>query len=156
MVSLVATAFGVGFSPFAPGTLGSLVGLPIAFFTRDWHWIERVGLWGGLIILGTWAAQAFDRLMQTHDNQSIVIDEVVGLGISAWTAGNDLKAWVAAFVLFRFFDILKPPPVRQVDQWSKNKSDWTGGFGVIADDVIAGLQALCLLILLQFFHILGE
>lgn len=152
---LIATALGAGLFPVAPGTMGTLVALPLAFLTREWSWPLRIVLWGSLTILGTWAAKVFDQTMGTNDNQNIVIDEVIGLGITAWTAGSDPKTWVAAFFLFRFFDVLKPPPVRQIDRWSKKQSSaWWGGFGVIADDIVAGFQGLAVILILQRFSIL--
>jgi phosphatidylglycerophosphatase A len=152
---LVATALGAGLFPIAPGTMGTLIALPLAYATRDWSWPIRVMLWVALTALGTWSAKVFDETMGTNDNQNIVIDEVIGLGITAWTAGNDLKTWIAAFFFFRVFDILKPPPVRGVDQWSKKQaSPWWGGFGVIADDMIAGFEGLGVILLLQWMHIL--
>jgi phosphatidylglycerophosphatase A len=113
----------------------------------------------GLALVGTWACKVFDETMQTGDNQNLVIDEVVGLGITAWVAGPDWKWLAAAFFLFRFFDIVKPPPVRQVDAWSKNRTlsntplrYWYSGFGVMADDIIAGFQGLiCMVVLRHFF-----
>ncbi len=152
---LIATAMGAGLFPIAPGTVGTLAAMPLAFFTHEWHWGPKSLLWMGLTLVGTWGAKVFDETMSTQDNQNIVIDEVIGLGITSWTAGNDPKTWVAAFLLFRFFDVLKPPPVRQIDQWSKKRSSpWWGGFGVIADDIVAGFQALAVIVLLQKFSIL--
>lgn len=152
---LIGTALGAGLFPVAPGTMGTLVAMPLAYFTQEWHWGIRVLFWIGLTGLGTWAAKVFDETMETSDNQNIVIDEVIGLGITAWTAGNDAKTWIAAFLLFRFFDVVKPPPVRQVDRWSKNQaSSYWGGFGVIADDIVAGFQALAVILILQAFKIL--
>jgi len=151
---VIATAFGAGLFPFAPGTMGSLAGLPLAYFTAAWPTAARVALWGGLLVAGVWAAKVFDEVTGSSDNQHIVIDEVIGLGISAWSAGRDPKALIAAFVLFRFFDIVKPPPVRQLDRWSKKRGRWWGGFGVIADDVAAGLMALAVVVALQRLHIL--
>ncbi len=152
----VATALGAGLFPIAPGTMGTLFAVPLAYASRDWAWTEKGLLWLGLTLLGTWAAKEFDEMMETHDNQNIVIDEVVGLGITAWTAGSDPKNWIAAFVLFRIFDMIKPPPVRQVDTWSKNQSSpWWGGFGVIADDIVAAIQALSIILLLQWLKILS-
>jgi phosphatidylglycerophosphatase A len=157
----IGTALGAGLVPFAPGTAGALAGLPVAYFTADWHWALRVLLWVSLTAAGTWAAKVFDETMQTSDNQNIVMDEVVGLGITAWTAGHHTSTLVAAFLLFRLFDIWKPYPVRLIDQWSKNKASegtqaaaWYGGFGVMADDVVAGLQGLICVLLLQYFHVL--
>ena len=147
----VATASGAGLFPVAPGTMGSLVGLPIAYWAQGASVSVRVLFWLSLFLLGTWAAQVFDERMKTQDNQSIVIDEVVGMGITAWTAGQDLKAWVVAFLAFRFFDILKPYPIRKVDAWSKkqNSRKWAG-FGVMADDLIAGVEGLVVVILLNY------
>jgi phosphatidylglycerophosphatase A len=122
----------------------------------------RLSIWIALTIAGTWAAKVFDELMQTGDNQCIVIDEVVGLGITSWTLSNIDKgwAWFAAFVLFRLFDVIKIYPVRLVDDWSKNKAKentplarWWGGFGVMADDIMAGFQGLAVMIILQLLHV---
>jgi phosphatidylglycerophosphatase A len=159
---IIATAFGAGLTPLAPGTMGALFGVPLAYFSSEWDWVLRVLFWVFLSAIGTWAATVFDETMETGDNQRIVIDEVIGLGICAWTAGQNLTTLAAAFVLFRFFDIVKPPPVRQLDRWSKKKaaqtSDpfarWYGGFGVIADDIAAGLQGLAVILILQYFRVL--
>ena len=97
----IATAGGAGLLPKAPGTWGTMVGIPIAYFTRDWPLEHRIGLWIAITAIGTWSAQVFDQTMQSTDNQNIVIDEVVGMGITGWTAGNNWQAWLAAFVLFQ-------------------------------------------------------
>jgi phosphatidylglycerophosphatase A len=149
----VATAGGAGLLPKAPGTFGAIVGLPIAYFTQTWSLEARLGLWIGLTAIGTWSAQVFDQLMQSTDNQNIVIDEVVGMGITAWTAGTDWKSWLAAFILFRLFDIWKPYPIRLLDLWSKKSPGWSG-FGVMADDILAGFYGLIVMILLQKFGII--
>jgi phosphatidylglycerophosphatase A len=148
----IATSLGAGLFPIAPGTMGSLFGIPLAYFLRDLPVEGRILIGLFLIAIGTWAAKIFDQTMETSDNQNIVIDEVIGMGISSWTAGNNPKTWVAAFLLFRFFDVLKPFPVRQIDRWSKNQSSaWWKGFGVIADDIGAGFQALAVIYLLQYW-----
>ncbi len=152
----VSTALGAGLFPVAPGTMGTLVGIPVAFFSQEWPWLFRFSFWIALFLLGSWSAKVFDETMQTQDNQNIVIDEVIGLGVSAWTAGSHFKTWVAAFCLFRFFDVLKPPPVRQIDQWSKKQESlYWGGMGVMADDLIAGFQALGLILCFQWLGILA-
>jgi phosphatidylglycerophosphatase A len=146
----VATAGGAGLLPKAPGTFGALVGLPIAFFTRDWSLGARLALWGGILAIGTWSAEVFDRTMQSTDNQNIVIDEVLGMGITAWTAPDSWRAWIAAFLLFRLFDIWKPFPIRLLDRWSKNTPGMSG-FGVMADDALAGVYGLIVMIILLHF-----
>lgn len=154
----VGTAFGAGLFPVAPGTMGTLVGLPIAYWSAQWPVEARLALWTLLTLAGTWACKEFDELMNSHDNQNLVIDEVVGMGITAWTVGagnhQDWKPWVVAFLLFRFFDVIKIPPVRQVDRWSKKGSAWLGGFGVMADDIMAGFQGLFVMWGLQVLQIL--
>jgi phosphatidylglycerophosphatase A len=158
----IATSLGAGLFPWGPGTMGTLFGLPLAYFTREWELAPRLGLWLFLTVIGTWSAKAFDELMQTGDNQCIVIDEVVGVGITSWSLSHVSSAplWIAAFVLFRFFDILKIFPVRVVDQWSHKKSKeqnklahWWGGFGVMADDILAGFQGLVIMLVIQHFNI---
>lgn len=150
----IGTSMGAGLFPIAPGTMGTLIGVPLAWWSSTWSMGARLSLWVGLAALGTWACKEFDEIMQSHDNQNLVIDETLGLGITAWTIGrgSGMLAWFAAFALFRFFDILKPPPVRQVDRWSKTGSAWLGGFGVMADDIVAGFQALLVMIALQSLH----
>ena len=150
LVVWVATASGAGLSPVMPGTMGSLVGMPIAYAMQRADGAGRLLFWLLIFGIGTWSAQAFDRLMKTQDHSSIVVDEVVGMAISSWTAGVNPKTWFVSFLAFRFFDILKPWPIRKVDAWSKKQSSaWWGGFGVMFDDVLAGIEALVVVILLQ-------
>lgn len=157
----IGTAFGAGLVPVAPGTAGTLAAVPLAYFTADASWVLRALMWLALLAAGTWAAKVFDETMRSSDNQNVVMDEVVGLGITAWTAGQNASTLAAAFVLFRFFDIVKPWPVRLIDTWSKRKASeggasasWYGGFGVMADDVAAGFQGLACVLLLQHFGVL--
>lgn len=158
----IATSLGAGLFPWGPGTMGTLFGLPLAYYTRAWPLPMRLGLWGALAAAGTWSAKTFDELMNTGDNQCIVIDEVVGIGITSWSlsAVSSAPLWIAAFVLFRFFDILKIFPVRNVDRWSHKKSKeqgglahWWGGFGVMADDILAGFQGLAMMLVIQYLQI---
>lgn len=135
--------------------MGTLVGLPLCYLSNAWDWPARAAVWIAIVAAGTWAAAELDRAMGSRDNQVIVIDEVAGVGLAALSAGRDWRALAAAFVLFRVFDILKPPPVRQLDRWSKKhpKRPLIGGFGVIADDLVAGLQALACVAALQYFGV---
>lgn len=153
---VVATVGGAGLAPLAPGTMGTLVAMPFAYLIHQtWRLDARVLFWVGMTALGTWAAKKVDQVMQTEDNQNIVIDEFVGLGLTTWSAGPHWETWAAGFVLFRLFDTLKPPPVRQVDGWSKNHpSANLRAFAVIADDLVAGVQSLLIILFLQWLHIL--
>jgi len=158
----IATFFGVGLIPLAPGTYGSLAALPLVYFTAQVPLVLRICLWSFICILGIWAARVYDETLDSKDNNSIVIDEVIGVAIASWAAGTNLYHYILAFILFRIFDILKPPPVRQLDQWSHKKSKpngsifspWQSSIGVIGDDVLAGLLAFLVIFLLQFFEVL--
>ncbi len=150
----IATFFGSGLSPIAPGTAGTLAALPLVAAVTTLPWAAQLVLWLIITLLGTWAAARVSVITRTGDHGSIVIDEVIGMGIAALLCPLAPIPFGIAFVLFRFFDITKPPPVRQVDQWSKNKareSAYWGGFGVMADDILAGLQALAVYATLNHF-----
>ena len=142
---LIATAGGAGFLPKAPGTAGSLVGVGIYILM---HTAGAGAYFPHAILLilfaGTLAAQRVE-IFWGHDSQRIVIDEVAGQMIAFCLTGPAQLSWsliVAGFALFRFFDIVKPFPVRQLERLP-------GGAGVIADDVGAGLYALAGLTILQ-------
>src|SRR5262249_24642748 len=145
-----------GLLPKAPGTWGTVVGVPIVALTLDLPFAARLAILLALIVAGTWSATVLDQTMGTGDNQCIVIDEVIGFYITGWTltqlSSTNWIPWVAAFALFRLFDVVKLPRVRQLDRWSKTKSGWWGGFGVMADDILAGIQGLLVMVILQFMH----
>lgn len=154
---LSGTFFGSGLLPKMPGTWGTLAAMPLAWYLAP----ESIGckliIWTALLALGTWAGKKFHDLFGVADNQNIVIDEVVGVGItSLFVTREDWVLWIVAFILFRLFDIIKLPPVRAVDRWSKGKpgipmNPWISGFGVMADDVVAGVQGLIVLLILARF-----
>lgn len=135
---LMATWFGSGLLRPAPGTFGTLAAIPFGILIA---WLfGPLGLLAAAIIfyfIGAWAAGRYCKATGEPDNQSIVIDEVVGLWIAAIPAQMHWQLWVWAFVLFRFFDIVKPWPASYFDR----KKNW-GGHSVILDDVIAGIYAL--------------
>lgn len=136
---LCATVLGVGFSPVMPGTMGTLAAVPLAYAVMG---LGTAALWLTTAVVtaaGTWAAGRYCRLTGTHDNQRIVIDEVAGylltLSLVPRTPGN----LALAFGLFRLLDIAKPWPIRLVDRRVR------GGFGVMADDLLAGAVGAVLL-----------
>lgn len=152
MALLGATFFGSGLLPKAPGTWGTLFALPLWWRISEFHQWTQAGVWLGLAAWGVWSSKVFDEMNETQDNQNIVMDEATGVGIAAATAAGDFAVLFAAFVLFRAFDILKPWPVKLVDQWSHSSgSRWHRAIGVMADDWIAGLQALALIVLAQHY-----
>ena len=118
-----------------PGTFGTLGGIPLALLLASLTPPFYIGAVVLLILFASVVAELHERYSQKHDPGEIVIDEVVGYVIAATWLPVGWKSLVAAFIVFRFFDILKPPPIRQIDQRVK------GGLGTVLDDVAAGLAA---------------
>jgi len=142
---LLALGFGIGLMPFAPGTFGTLLALPIASVLHRSASDELfLGAAAFLLVGGGVAAQVTGRHLHVADHSSIVIDETAAFLLVLFFTGTDVMRQLLAFVLFRLFDIAKPPPIRQADAAFKN------GFGVMFDDVLAALYAACLLLLARF------
>ena len=146
----LATWFGCGYSPVAPGTAGSLAALAIGILLPEfagfagWHFLVLAAL---LFAPATWAATITAQVTRLKDPQIVVVDEVLGQWI-ALAGANALnwKSYLAAFALFRLFDIWKPPPVRQLESLH-------GGLGINLDDVMAGAYAALVLFLAGCFNL---
>jgi phosphatidylglycerophosphatase A len=139
---LLAMGFGAGMARFAPGTFGTLLAVPLAFLF--WTYASDAGFIAAIAILfvaGIWASGVTGKNLGLPDHPAIVWDEVVAFLLVLYFVGSDWIRIVMAFLLFRFFDIVKPPPIRQLDAALKN------GFGVMADDVLAAGYALLILAL---------
>jgi phosphatidylglycerophosphatase A len=134
--TLLATWFGAGFLPVAPGSWGALTALPCAALLV-WLGGPVLLLAAGvaLFVLGIWAADAYMETVQVHDPSAIVIDEVVGQWVALALLPLDPLMYAFGFVLFRVLDVLKPWPVNFIDRAV------TGGVGVMLDDVVAGAYA---------------
>jgi phosphatidylglycerophosphatase A len=144
LAKLLATALGAGYSPIAPGTCGTAVAVPLAWVCRGLPWWQFALVALLVTAIGIWAADRADRAWGTHDCQKIVIDEVAGYLVTV--AAVDRGSWAAlalGFVAFRLFDIVKPPPVRWLDE------NLGGGWGVVLDDVAAGVMGLIVMIVLD-------
>jgi phosphatidylglycerophosphatase A len=140
----IALGFGAGLAPVAPGTFGTLVAIPIAALL--WAYFSATVFVAVIVvfaIIGVWAAQVTGRDLGVPDHGAIVWDEVVAFLLVLCFVGGDPAAIVVAFLLFRFFDIVKPPPIRQLDAALKN------GFGVMVDDLAAAGYTLIVLVLIQ-------
>ena len=133
----VALGFGSGLAPWAPGTFGTLVAIPIAAALRSSgsDAIFALAILA-LFAIGTWTAEITNRDLGKADHRAIVIDEIVAFLAVLYFVGGDPLRVVLAFGLFRLFDIAKPPPIRQLDAALKN------GFGVMLDDLLAAGYAL--------------
>jgi phosphatidylglycerophosphatase A len=140
----IALGFGTGLSPVAPGTVGTLLALPLAALLRaltgDLGFLLAVA---AAFAIGVWAAQRTGRDLGVADHGAIVCDEVAAFLLVLFFVGSDPLREGFAFLLFRFFDIVKPPPARLIDR------EWHHGFGVMADDMVAAFYALLVFALWQ-------
>jgi phosphatidylglycerophosphatase A len=134
--SVIATWFGCGLAPRAPGTVGSLGAVPLHLLLRLLPVEAHVALVLATLAGGTWAAHHYALDRGQKDPQSVVIDEVAG-SLLALGLVRDHSFWLQllALALFRLFDIWKPGPIRQAERLSPT------GVGIMADDVLAGLLA---------------
>jgi len=133
----IALGFGAGLAPVAPGTFGTLVAIPIALLLRAYAGDALfLAVVVALLVVGTWASQVTGRALGVPDHGGIVIDEVAAFLLVLFFTGTTPLRIAVAFALFRFFDIVKPPPIRQLDAALKN------GVGVMADDLLAAGYAL--------------
>ncbi|MGY6635357.1 MAG: phosphatidylglycerophosphatase A family protein [Alkalilacustris sp.] len=142
----IATVAGVGLLRPAPGTWGTVAALPMAWAIHAAAGFPGLAVATGLVtLLGWWAVTQAARGLSDPDASEFVIDEVAGMwlalwpvSLGAWLQGVDVLAlwpgWVAAFVLFRLFDIWKPGPIGRADRM---RTPW----GVMADDLLAGIAA---------------
>jgi phosphatidylglycerophosphatase A len=142
-IHLLATGFGAGLVPRAPGTAGSAVGVVLGWLMFDLPWPWRAAIAAAVFVGGVFVCGASARDLGEHDHPGIVLDEVAGmLATLLAVAAADLWRLVLAFVLFRFFDIVKPWPIRDVDH------RLSGGLGIMLDDLMAaGYAAVCLVTL---------
>lgn len=145
IIHLLALGFGTGLARRMPGTVGSLVGIVFYLGLADlplvWYIISTLVLF----ILGIWLCGRTARDFGVHDHQSIVWDEIVGYLVTM-TAAPAGWGWIAVgFVLFRLFDIWKPWPIRVLDRRVG------GGFGIMADDLLAGIYAAVLIQITSIF-----
>jgi phosphatidylglycerophosphatase A len=140
----IALGFGAGLSRIAPGTVGTLVALPIAVGLRAYG-DDLVFLAAIVLALGggIWAADRTGRDLGVADHGAIVCDEIAAFLLVLFFVGAEPLRQAFAFLLFRAFDILKPPPARFIDR------TWHHGFGVMADDLVAAFYALLVLALWQ-------
>jgi phosphatidylglycerophosphatase A len=142
---LIATGLGSGFSPYAPGTCGTLVAIPLFLALSQMPWWLYAVTAAGICALGTWSARIAGDGWGETDDQRIVIDEVAGYLITMAFTKPSISTVIAGFVLFRLFDITKPFPVGYVDRNVKT------AFGVMLDDILAGFYGFAAMQLLAHF-----
>jgi phosphatidylglycerophosphatase A len=135
---LVATAGGAGYSPIAPGTVGSLVGVVIYFLTRGWPLVWQAALLGAISAAGIWAASVAARQLDREDPSQVVIDEVAGQLVTLFACGASWLGVLLGFLVFRVLDIIKPWPADRLERLH-------GGLGIVADDLMAGVYGAVIL-----------
>jgi phosphatidylglycerophosphatase A len=140
-VHILAFGFGAGLAPTAPGTVGSLLGVLLAWLTLDLGLLIQLGVAAGLFLAGIWICGESARRLGIHDHGGIVWDEITGMFVTLLVAPSTIAAWVLGFLLFRAFDIVKPWPIRDLDH------RLGGGLGIMLDDLVAALYAAILLAL---------
>ena len=128
----VATTGGAGFSPVAPGTAGSAVGVVVFWFTRAWPLVWQLALIAGISAVGTWAAGVAARHFNREDPGQVVVDEVAGQLVTLVATGAGLYGTALGFFVFRALDIVKPWPANRFERLP-------GGLGIMADDLMAGV-----------------
>jgi phosphatidylglycerophosphatase A len=135
LVKFLATGFGVGYLPVAPGTAGSVMGIGFWWALNQTHhlWLRGLLLLFA-IALAVWCAGAAAELMHHPDPSSVIIDEIVAMPLVMIGLGARWWHVVVAFALFRLFDIWKPPPVSDAE-------DFSGGIGIVLDDLFAAAYA---------------
>jgi phosphatidylglycerophosphatase A len=136
----IAFGFGAGLAPFAPGTFGALLAVPLWWLLGDaYSALGLAALVGGLFLVGVWACGETGRRLGVPDHQGMVWDETVAFLLVLAIAPRELAWQLSAFVLFRAFDIVKPPPIRYFER------RYRGGFGVMFDDLLAAGYTLLVL-----------
>ncbi|MGH8119030.1 MAG: phosphatidylglycerophosphatase A family protein [Gammaproteobacteria bacterium] len=135
-VHLLALGLGAGLTPKLPGTAGTLVGVVLYLLLPDLSLVHYTGLLVVLFVPGIWICGRTARDLGVHDHPAIVYDEIVGYLVTMSLAPPGWWWIVVGFLLFRLFDIWKPWPIRWLDR------SVAGGFGVMLDDLVAGLFAL--------------
>jgi phosphatidylglycerophosphatase A len=144
LLMFIATGFGSGYLPIAPGTWGSLVALPIHFFlirlAPQYYYISLVIIF----VIAVITAGSAEKILDKKDPGAVVIDEIIGMLITLIAAPSTPLAWGSAFLLFRLFDIWKPFPASWADR------HLNGGLGIVLDDVIAGGYGLLCMQIFRF------
>lgn len=148
-IHLLAFGFGSGLSPVAPGTMGTLVAVPVYLALQNLPIVSYLMVVIVLTVLGVYLCQRTALDLNVHDHPGIVWDEIVGYLVTMIAAPAGWIWLVAGFILFRFFDIVKPWPINWID------ANIAGGFGIMLDDLVAAIFALMILQIAALYFIGG-
>ncbi|MFC1515920.1 phosphatidylglycerophosphatase A [Thermodesulfobacteriota bacterium] len=145
-VMFLATGCFVGNMPVAPGTFGSLLGLPLCFFLSGIDLPAAILLSVLFMLFAIWIAHAAEKILMEKDPGCIVIDEIAGILVVFLGLPYNIFTVIAGFVIFRMFDILKPFPIRFLE------IKLPGGAGIVMDDILAGIYSNLVLRALLLFY----
>ncbi len=146
-IRITATGLGSGLSPLAPGTAGTLVGVLVYMVFSPFPWPLYLLSVVAFSLFAVYVSREAERIYNEKDPPRIVIDEIAGLLVTMFLVEPTLLHVFCGFILFRAFDIIKPFPIRLCEQ------KFPGGYGVVADDIVAGVYANIILLLLVGFVI---
>ncbi|MGE3973398.1 MAG: phosphatidylglycerophosphatase A [Bdellovibrionales bacterium] len=135
LFTALATGLYVGKSPYFPGTCGTLLAVPLVWILNELGPLSYLLLTFASIVGAIYVAEIYEAYHKTHDQSEVVIDEIVGFFLTMALIPLTVKTLVAGFVLFRILDMVKPFPISYFDKNIK------GGYGVVFDDLFAGLLA---------------
>jgi len=133
-IVFLATAGPVGSIPKVPGTIGTMVGLPFCFLLSLLNQHVAFLIIIGFIIFSVWISEKAEIIIGRKDPGSIVIDEIAGIFVTFIGVSISWKSLILGFFIFRFFDILKLPPIKQIEH------AFPGGTGIVFDDIVAGIM----------------
>lgn len=137
-VAFVAFGFGTGLSKIMPGTVGTIVGLPLAWiimrYVSDPLYLGLIAL--AMFVVGIWICQVAEDLVMRPDYGGIVWDEIAAMALICFFIPQTIYAWISAYVIFRAFDIMKPWPIKYFDD------NYHGGLGIMLDDLVAGVFSI--------------
>ncbi len=144
VVIFLATGCLVGYSPLVPGTAGTVASIPLYFILSHLSPLYYIAIVLGWIYIAIWASDGAEVLLQSRDCRHIVIDEMVGFLVAMFLVPPTVRNILLGFVLFRAFDIIKPFPIRRLEEKVR------GGYGVVLDDIVAGVYTNLVIHILRF------
>jgi len=131
---ILSTWFSIGLFPVAPGTLGTLGAIPFIILLIDLGVLYKSLILVIFVAIAVWVSGRAQDLLKDHDPSAVVIDEVAGFFLTMFFLPFSCLNLALGFIMFRFFDILKPYPIKRLERLK-------GGFGIVMDDLLAGLYA---------------
>jgi phosphatidylglycerophosphatase A len=140
--TFIAMGFGAGRLPFSPGTAGAVLGVPLALVLERFGIVSQAAGMIALTAFGIWICGLATRQLQHDDHPSIVFDETLGALLVFLATPPSILSWTVGLIAFRFFDIVKPWPIRAV------QSGLSGGLGIVADDLAASIPSIAVVWLL--------